>query len=58
MIDIMSLLTSLRSLLADPNPDSPANQEAARLFLNSPLHYHAKVKEVVELSWKTHLPLF
>lgn len=35
MIDIVSLLTSIRSLLADPNPESPANPEAARLFVNN-----------------------
>lgn len=33
MIDIVALLTSIRSLLADPNPESPANQEAARMLV-------------------------
>lgn len=33
MIDIPALLTSIRSLLDDPNPDSPANQDAAKLYL-------------------------
>lgn len=30
--DVAGLLTSIQSLLSDPNPNSPANQEAARLF--------------------------
>lgn len=30
--DIAAILTSIQSLLCDPNPDSPANTEAARLF--------------------------
>jgi ubiquitin-protein ligase len=57
MIDIVALLTSIRSLLADPNPESPANQEASRLLVNNKQEYSRRVKEVVELSWKTHLPL-
>ena len=57
MIDIATLLTSIRSLLADPNPDSPANPEAARLYLTAPAEYTRRVKEVVELSWKSTLAL-
>ena len=47
MIDIVSLLTSIRSLLADPNPESPANQDAARLYGTDRKVYEQKVKEVV-----------
>lgn len=57
MIDIVSLLTSIRSLLSDPNPDSPANQEAAKLFVNNRVEYERRVKEIVEMSWKTSLSL-
>ena len=57
MIDIPALLTSIRSLLDDPNPDSPANQDAAKLYLANRAEYERRVKEVVELSWKTHLSL-
>lgn len=57
MIDIVSLLTSIRSLLSDPNPDSPANQEAAKLFVNNRGEYERRVKEIVEMSWKTNLSL-
>lgn len=30
--DVWAVLTSIRSLLADPNPNSPANSEAAGLY--------------------------
>ena len=30
--DISAILTSIQSLLSDPNPASPANSEASRLF--------------------------
>lgn len=30
--DVWAILTSVRSLLSDPNPLSPANTEAALLF--------------------------
>ncbi len=35
MYDICAVLTSIRSLLSDPNPDSPANQQAAQMFANN-----------------------
>lgn len=44
MIDIVSLLTSIRSLLADPNPESPANQEAARMFISNSEEYERRIK--------------
>ncbi len=33
LYDIAAILTSIQSLLCDPNPDSPANSEASRLFV-------------------------
>jgi ubiquitin-conjugating enzyme E2 A len=33
---IEAILTSIRSLLCDPNPDSPANGEAAKLCQSNP----------------------
>lgn len=30
--DVAAILTSIQSLLSDPNPNSPANSEAARLY--------------------------
>ena len=49
--DISAILTSIQSLLCDPNPSSPANSEAARLYGENRREYERKVKEVVEQSW-------
>lgn len=46
-------LTSFKSLLCDPNPNSPANSEAARLFQENKREYSRKVKEIVEASWNS-----
>ena len=48
--DISSILTSIQSLLCDPNPLSPANNEAAELFAKNPKEYEQRVKEIVEAS--------
>ncbi|KAJ0533201.1 putative ubiquitin-conjugating enzyme E2, ubiquitin-conjugating enzyme/RWD [Helianthus annuus] len=40
-----------KSLLCGPNPNSPANSEAARLFSENKREYNRKVWEVVEQSW-------
>lgn len=50
--DIRSILTSIQSLLTDPNPLSPANQEAAKLYNDNIQEYNKKVKECVEQSIK------
>ncbi|THU45453.1 hypothetical protein C4D60_Mb02t18090 [Musa balbisiana] len=39
------------SLLCDPNPNSPANSEAARLFSENKREYNRRVREIVEQSW-------
>uniref|UniRef100_A0A0N4Z6H9 UBIQUITIN_CONJUGAT_2 domain-containing protein n=1 Tax=Parastrongyloides trichosuri TaxID=131310 RepID=A0A0N4Z6H9_PARTI len=44
---ITSILTSLQSLLDDPNCDSPANAEAAELFQKNRPEYNKRVHEVV-----------
>ncbi|GJN32200.1 hypothetical protein PR202_gb20684 [Eleusine coracana subsp. coracana] len=49
--DVAAILTSIQSLLCDPNPNSPANSEAARLFSENKREYNRKVREVVEVSW-------
>eukprot|EP00834_Sanchytrium_tribonematis_P001958 NODE_52_length_30984_cov_1.383358.p25 type:complete len:154 gc:universal NODE_52_length_30984_cov_1.383358:17601-18062(+) len=49
--DVQSILTSVQSLLNDPNPNSPANAEAARLFQDNRPEYDRKVRECVENSW-------
>lgn len=48
--DVWAILTSIRSLLADPNPLSPANSVAAQLFQENKAEYDRRVKEVVEKS--------
>ena len=48
--DIKSILTSIQSLLTDPNPLSPANVEAAKLYNDNIQEYNKKVKECVEKS--------
>lgn len=45
------LFLLLQSLLCDPNPNSPANSEAARLFSENKREYNRRVREVVEQSW-------
>ncbi len=49
--DVAAILTSIQSLLHDPNPNSPANAEAARLFSDSRKEYYKRVRETVEESW-------
>ncbi len=41
--DIAAILTSIQSLLTDPNPNSPANVEAAKLFQENRAEYDRKV---------------
>jgi ubiquitin-conjugating enzyme E2 A len=50
--DVMAVLTSIRSLLADPNPKSPANAEAAKLFVEDKREYARRVQLVVQKSWQ------
>jgi ubiquitin-conjugating enzyme E2 A len=50
--DVGAVLTSLQSLLSDPNPNSPANVEAARLFQENKAEYYKRVADVVEKSWE------
>ena len=48
--DVSSILTSIQSLLCDPNVNSPANHEAAVMYTNNYPEYVARVKQVVENS--------
>ncbi|CDW53133.1 UQ con domain containing protein [Trichuris trichiura] len=50
--DVEAVLTSVQSLLDDPNPSSPANAEAARLFQENRVEYNKRVHITVEESWK------
>lgn len=49
--DVSSILTSIQSLLTDPNPNSPANTEASRLYTENRKVYEKRVREIVEKSW-------
>ena len=52
LYDIAAILTSIQSLLCDPNPNSPANAEAARLYTDNKREYFRRVRECVERSWE------
>lgn len=54
--DVAALLTSIQSLLPDPNPSSAANSQAASLFNSNRASYDAKVRDTVEQSWKYKPP--
>ena len=49
--DVMAILTSIQSLLTDPNPNSPANSLAAQLYKENKREYDKRVKATVESSW-------
>ncbi|KAI5480952.1 hypothetical protein MNV49_006762 [Pseudohyphozyma bogoriensis] len=49
--DVAAILTSIQSLLHDPNPNSPANAEAAQMFRENMATYVKKVRDTVEESW-------
>jgi ubiquitin-conjugating enzyme E2 A len=46
--NIRTILMSIISLLSDPNPSSPANREAANLYLSDRKAYDKKVKEFID----------
>eukprot|EP01004_Peranema_trichophorum_P009583 NODE_8330_length_688_cov_97.883186_g7708_i0.p1 GENE.NODE_8330_length_688_cov_97.883186_g7708_i0~~NODE_8330_length_688_cov_97.883186_g7708_i0.p1 ORF type:complete len:192 (+),score=47.65 NODE_8330_length_688_cov_97.883186_g7708_i0:54-578(+) len=48
--DVSAILTSIQSLLTDPNPNSPANGEAAKLYRDDRRMYERRVKEMVDKS--------
>ncbi|KAF9661223.1 hypothetical protein SADUNF_Sadunf19G0045900 [Salix dunnii] len=47
----VNMVSDVMSLLCDPNPNSPANSEAARMFSETKREYNRRVREVVEQSW-------
>merc|ERR1719461_2431189 len=49
--DISAILTSIQSLLTDPNPNSPANVEAAKLYQENRREYDRRVQACVEDTW-------
>lgn len=51
--DVSSILTSIQSLLDEPNPNSPANNCAALLYTDNRREYEKKILKIVEMSWST-----
>lgn len=49
--DVAAILTSIQSLLNDPNTSSPANVEASNLYKDNRREYTKRVREIVEKSW-------
>jgi ubiquitin-conjugating enzyme E2 A len=49
--ELASVLTSVQALLIDPNPQSPANNEAAVLFSDNRAEYNRRVRHCVESTW-------
>ena len=46
-----AILTSIQSLLDEPNPSSPANSLAAQLYQENRREYEKRVAAIVEQSW-------
>uniref|UniRef100_A0A183CDT9 E2 ubiquitin-conjugating enzyme n=1 Tax=Globodera pallida TaxID=36090 RepID=A0A183CDT9_GLOPA len=49
--DVAAILTSIQSLLDEPNPNSPANSLAAQLYQENRREYEKRVHAIVEQSW-------
>ncbi|AOW07752.1 ubiquitin-conjugating enzyme E2 2 [Yarrowia lipolytica] len=49
--DVAAILTSVQSLLNDPNTSSPANVEASMLYKDHRQQYEKRVRDTVEASW-------
>ncbi|EFJ08360.1 ubiquitin-conjugating enzyme 1, E2-like protein [Selaginella moellendorffii] len=48
--NVSTILTSIQSLLTDPNPASPANPEAAHMYQNDLQAYNRRVRQCVRKS--------
>ena len=48
--NVASILTSIQSLLCDPNCSSPANQEAARMYSDTRKDFNRKVRRIAQKS--------
>ncbi|CAF0748134.1 unnamed protein product [Adineta ricciae] len=46
--DVLAILHSIRLLLADPNPLSPANLEAALLYRDNRVEYNRRVSQMIQ----------
>lgn len=48
--NVNSILTSIQSLLTDPNCSSPANPEAARVYTDDRKEYNRRVRRIAQKS--------
>jgi ubiquitin-conjugating enzyme E2 A len=48
-----AIVTSVQTLLVNPNPSSPANNTAAQLFVHNFGEYQRHVRQCVESTWRT-----
>jgi ubiquitin-conjugating enzyme E2 A len=49
-LDVNSILTSIQSLLTDPNCASPANPAAARMYVEDKKEYDRRVRRIAQKS--------
>ncbi|AFP65663.1 ubiquitin-conjugating enzyme E2 A (nucleomorph) [Chroomonas mesostigmatica CCMP1168] len=49
---VNTLLISIQSLFCDPNPDSPANLEASRLYIHCRFRYYRRILNLSLKIWK------
>lgn len=47
-----NLFLFAQSLLDEPNPNSPANSQAAQLYQENKREYEKRVSAIVEQSWR------
>ena len=52
--DVSAILTSIQSLLDEPNPNSAANSVAAQLYQENRREYKKRVAAIVEQSWQSY----
>ena len=50
ILGVESVLVSVISMLGDPNPDSPANIDAGKMYREDPAAYKRRVRRCVERS--------
>ena len=50
ILDVWAILTSIRSLLCDPNPNSPANADAAKVFFVTKLVIYDRQSRILSQS--------
>lgn len=51
-MSIANIITSLQLLLQEPNPSSPLNSDAAKLFISNKGKYTIKVKSLIGKTYK------